>query len=80
MALTGNAIPDESSTDATAHNEKKNSPLKLQGDSPKIKPRPAKSKERSPRPAESSPYGSEKGLSKPSCLEQLKEELSCAVI
>lgn len=77
--VQGNAVPGESSTDATAHNEKKNSPLKLQGDSPKIKPRPAKSKERSPRPAESSPYGSENGFSKPSCLEQLKEELSCAV-
>lgn len=77
--VQGNVMPDESSTVATANNEKNNSPLKIQGDGPKIERKPAQSKERSPRPAESSPYGSEKGFSKPSCLEQLKEELSCAV-
>lgn len=74
-----NIIAGEASTAATANNEKNNSSLKVQVDVLKIEPRKAQSKERSPRPAESSPYGSEQGFSKTGCLNQLKEELSCAV-
>ena len=78
--MTANLIADEASAVATAKNEKNNSPLKVQVHGIKIEPRPAQSKERFPRPAKSSPYGSDTGFSNTGCLNQLKEELSCTVI